>query len=423
MSSTTEADKDVAELTDEEQDYVDGARRSLDTGVKLKRWWERVDAADDYTNRFKEGYVYNRPEDQSFGFFETADLAGGETRVIGNVQQQLFHRPKADSADLIRDQIREFVLRYFMRVSAFRTPQPESEPSNAPWPLKYLSQYADEDDFKLQGFGYSQRYYREKDSVEVGKFPDSEQLAITDMRDVKKRYEWIMLRNPIFDFALNIRPLGTRGPDLTLPIPDAINWLVMSPDTITIDENPGNGLLGRYGIGYTFMRDPGKPGLFAYGPGQLEPAVQLMVWEVREDGEVMVKMTFVSGAPKALFNVSANPLDWPFQATELMTAGVFSKYLNPFRRVVNLLPFSDVTFNPVFPMVRAINMMTGNYAADKLGISTSEINKTLTYVHFAQHYNAVQGSRQTWDQFPDWTDEDALPEWVKTGRSSGDELF
>lgn len=422
MSSTASSNGHGLDLTDEDQNYVAGARRALNAAIELRRWWERVDAANEYSGRFKEAFVYNRPEDRSFGFFETADLAGGRTKVIGNVQEQLYHRPKAGTADLVQKQIREFVLRYFMRVSVFRTPQPEPETSDAPWPLSFLSQFPGADDYKLQGFGYSQRYYKEKDGGKVGKFPESERLAITDIRDMKKRYEWVMIRNPIVDFAMNIRPLGVRGPDLILPIPSAVNWLVMSPDTVTIDENPGDGVLGRYGIGYAFMRDPGKPGLFAYGPGQLEPALQLIVWEVKENGDVVVRMTFASGAPKALLNVSANPLDWGFQAAELMTAGVFTKYLQPVRDAVNMLPLSGVNLHPIYPAVRALNRLTFNFAGEKLGISTSEINKTLTYVHFVQHYNAVQGSRQTWEQFPDWSDEGSLPDWVKNGNSAGEDV-
>jgi hypothetical protein len=42
----------------------------------------------------------------------------------------------------------------------------------------------------------------------------------------------------------------------------------------------------------------------------------------------------------------------------------------------------------------------------------------LTYAHFVQHYNAVLGSRQTWEMFPDWTAESKLPDWVKSGDSA-----
>ena len=92
--STTETCENVA-LDQEDLNVTDGAPGALEAGVELKRWWEEVDAKDSYEGKFKEAFVHNRPEDHSFGFFETAELKSGTTDVIGNVQQQLFHRPKA----------------------------------------------------------------------------------------------------------------------------------------------------------------------------------------------------------------------------------------------------------------------------------------------------------------------------------------
>ena len=411
-------DEETTDLGQEDLEIVDGAERALKAAVELKWWWELVDAEGSYENKFKEAYVHLRPEDHSFGFFEDADLAGGKTKVIGNVQQQLYHRPKAGSADFVKKQIRAFVLRYFMRTSVYRTPQPQPEGEAVTGPLKNVSQFPSDEDYKLQGFGYEQRYFKEIGASELGKFEKSNRSDIVDLEDLHKKYEWAVLRNPIVNFQMNIRPLGVRGPDLALPVPWAANWLVMSPDTITIDDDPGNGLIGRYGIGYAFMRDPGKPGMFAYGPGQLEPAVQTIVWEVHENGDVTVRMCFVSGAPKAFLNVSANPLDWGFMATDLLTAGKFSGFLAPFRRAANKLPLSNVKFDPVYPAVRALNMLTMGAAGNQLGISEEGINKNLTYIHFQQHYNAVLGSRQTWEMFPDWTDDNLLPDWVKLGESA-----
>lgn len=432
MSTTTTApsaperalvDEDVR-LDEEDLKIIKGAPRALKAGVELKQWWEGVDAANSYENRFDEALVHHRPEDKSFGFFETAQLGDGKkTEVIGNVQQQLFHRPKAGDAEFVKKQIREFVLRYFMRISDYRTPQPQPEGNAVKGPLKYLSWFPGAEDYKLQGFGYSQRYFKKRGSREVRKFEESKQSAILDLRDIDKNYEWTLIRNPIVDFSMNLRPLGVRGPDLTLPIPSAANWLVMSPDTITIDESKdespvANGVRARYGIGYSFMKDAGEPGMFAYGPGQLEPTVQTLIWEVRENGDVIVRMSFVSAAPTAILNFSANPLDWGFMATELLTAGMFSKYLDPLRRAANLLPFSNMKFDPVYPAVRTLNLITMGAAGSQLGISREELNKTLTYAHFVQHYNAVLGSRQTWEMFPDWTAESKLPDWIKSGDSA-----
>lgn len=407
-------------LTSEDKELIAGAERALKAGVELKQWWERIDQARAYEHKFEEAFVHLRREDGSFGFFENASLEGGKTKVIGNVQTQLYHRPKpgGNSVDDIQKQIRAFILNYFMRVSVYRTPQPEPDGPAAPGPLKYLSQFPTPHDYKLQGFGYSQRYFKKRGATDVGKFKESEQQAILPLETLRDDYEWSMIRNPIVNFQVNIRPLGVRGPDLTLPVPTAVNWLVMSPDTITIDDSPGGDLVGRYGIGYSFMKTPGKPELFAYGPGQLEPTVQTLTWEVHKSGDVTVKMVFVSGAPKALFSLSANPLDWAFVAADLLTSYKFSGALAPLRRAANMVPFSDVKFDPVYPGLRAANLLSFGLAGSRLGISREETNKTLTFVHFLQHYNAVLGSRQTWEMIPDWTDEKNLPPWVKNGESA-----
>ena len=150
VTATTECED--RGLTEEDLEVVAGAQRALDGGVELKKWWDKIDEADrrgcdSYENKFQEASVHTRPEDHSFGFFETAELAKGKTKVIGNVQQQLYHRPKAGKPELIQDQIREFVLRYFMRISVYRTPQPHPEKPQVSGPLKYLSRYPSPEDY------------------------------------------------------------------------------------------------------------------------------------------------------------------------------------------------------------------------------------------------------------------------------------
>ena len=138
---------------------------------------------------------------------------------------------------------------------------------------------------------------------------------------------------------------------------------------------------------------------------------------MKESGDVIVRMSFVSAAPKGILNMPVNPMEWGLMAAELFSGGMLTDYLSPLRRAVKRVPFSGAKFDPVFPTVDLLNLMTMGAAGRTLGISKAEINKTLTYAHFLQHYNAVLGSRQTWELFLDWTDEEALPEWVKSGES------
>ncbi len=406
-------------LTDEDRTIIESAKRGLGYGVDLRTWWEEVDKADSYTDRYTETFVFRRPDDTSFGFFEEAQIRTGKIPVIGDVQKMRFDRPKTGtSAEEMRKQVREYVLKYFMRVSDFREPQPVPETGKPELPafLKPLSR-CPSGEYKKQGFGYSQMYYRLRDSGQEGRFSTQEQDAIIDLRRLEDEYEWIIVRNPIVDFGFNFAPLGVNGPQIKIPIP-AANHLILSRDTVTFDENPGGGLIGRYGIGYAFVRDPGKPGMFAYGPGQLEPALELLTWEVRESGAVDVKMTFVSSSPEALINVSVNPLQWGLGIADLVSFGTSSRLLGGVQEMVDRLPFSDARINPIVPSVNMLNLMTGNAADKYFCMSKRQLEKELLHIHFMQHYNAVLGSLQTWRQFADWTDADTLPAWVKSGVSA-----
>lgn len=437
MASTERSSDESAQsgtrqrLSSEDREITAGARRALEVAVSLRRWWEQVDEAGAYSDRYTETFVFRRPEDTSFGFFENAELSNGKLPIIGNVQRMRFDRSKAGtSPEAMQKQIKAFVLKYFMRVSDFRSPQPVPAPDQTELPgvLRYFDRRPS-GEYKTSGFGYSQLYYRLSKTAEEGRFPSRKatrrsgvelppQDAIIDLRKLQSTYDWIAVKNPIEDFGFVFAPLGTSGPQLRIPV-KAANHLVLSRDTITIDEKDrGDGVLGRYGIGYGFIKDSGKPGAFAYGPGQLEPALQLIVWEVHDTGEVYVRMTFVSRAPEALLNISLNPMQWGFALTDLVAPGSSSGWLEPFKKMADSLPFSDIMVDPVLPSVNLLNLLTGNAAEKYFGVSERDINKELLYLHFMKHYEAVLGSLQTWRQYKDWTRPAGLPDWVRTGVSA-----
>jgi hypothetical protein len=340
----------------------------------------------------------------------------------------------------MRAQVREFVLKYFMRISDYRAPQQVAESNNPKLP-KALRLFSNcpRDEYKAEGFGYSQRYCQLSEGGDEYRFPIPDpqnenkivtQDAIIDLRELRgyknenetfgKNYDWIIVKNPITDFGITVAPLGVNGPQLRLPIP-AANFRILSKDTITCEEyevgEREDGVIGRYGVGYAFVKDVGQPGIFDYGPGQLEPALQLLIWEVKNTGEVTVRMTFVSRAPDGIFNLSVNPLHWGYKFAEIFSLGAATPFIAPFKNVTDRLPYAEATINPVYPPIRWINRLTGNALSKYFCISERQINKDLIYIHFLEHYHAVMGSAQTWRQFPDWTDERSLPEWVRTGVS------
>ena len=417
--------------TAEEQLLLDQVESVLERSLALRDWWKAVDGDDAYRERFPLTTTFNRP-DSSFGFFSEAGLPEGPMQVMGNVQEQFFDRPKAvagrrpgddhsehgrRAALWMRDQIREFVLRYFMRVSDFSRPQAYSRQGleGIPTVLKPLA-WGEVEKAQSGGFGYEQVFYKTHDG-ELGRFADHERHAITDLRDLRLQYQWVILRVEIFGFQFQVAPFGVEYPHGILPVPES-TYVVISPDFVVDQEHSAPGELGRFGFGYGFLPSAG-PSLLAYGPGQFELAFQLFELEVRKDGEVLSRMAFTANRPKKVVNLPANPVDFGMRTADKMTLGWASRLMEPFIRPEHRPSDDDSPpLDPVDAYVGMANLMTGGMAARRLGISKKQLEIDFLVKHFLQHYNAMAGSLVTWRQIPDWLARDELPQWVESGISS-----
>lgn len=375
-------------------------------------------------NGFREQFelqrVFNRPG-RSFGFFDEVSFDGGTLPVMGNFQDMFYDQPRTptnleqEAARWMRAQVREFVLHYFMRVSSFRQPEAAVE-SGQPTPPRCLEglSWCKEQNTLRQGFGFSQLYYKLHDNGQLGKFHD--QSAIIDLRELGRKYEWIVAKVRIFDFRFRFSPFGSDGPELSIPLTEE-SYLVLTRDFILNEDDPSPGVLGRYGLGYAFIKDP-QQGLFAYGPGQFDAAIELITFQVLESGETRVCMTFVANRPQRIANVSLDPVNWSFRLADLFSFGLTSRLLAPVKNTFERLPTSAGSFDPVSASVSLVNALTGNWAERELCISREQLEKELLVQHFMQHYVTIVGSLLTWRQIPDWLDSARLPEWVVTGRSS-----
>lgn len=408
-------------LTPDELELLDRVPAALDGGTELLHWWRRTDAAGSYSRTYPETYVFNRPEDTSFGFFDTAQLSAGPVAVSGNVQEMFYDEPKvarggrAGAAEWTVEQIREFVLHYFLRVSDFRPPQrtPEShEP--APPGLGFMSR-CPRDPVERLGFGFQQLYSRRPDG-DWERFRDSRRDAVVDLRRVGSDFDTLVLRNPIYDFDFEFKPLGDEGPKLSLPLRE-FNYLALSPDFVIDEERPEPGVLGRYGVGYAFVRKVERSAL-GYGPGELEPAFELIVWTVHESGRVTVRATFVAERPRAMLRLALDPFAWGFQLADTFGSDSVKRALRPWKRFYRSLPGTNLRFDPVFPAIRLLDLVTLGQSRKRLCISTEQLEKEFLFFHFRQHYQTLLGSLQTWRQIPDWLDRQALPAFVVDGRSS-----
>lgn len=410
-----------APLTEQDLAILASVESALADGLVLKRWWEQVYPANGFKERFELERVFNRP-DHSFGFFDQVEFKQGGLPVMGNFQDMLYDQPRTPTnltrsgAAWMRDQIREFALRYFMRVSAFRQPEVYVESGRSlPSYLERFS-WCTQAQILRQGFGFKQRYYKLRVSGQIGKFSEPEESAIVDLREIGSKYEWIVLQVRIFDFDLKFRPWGSDGPELSLPLTEE-SYLVLSRDFILNEDHPSPDCLGRYGLGYAFMRDATQ-GLIAYGPGQFRTAIEIINFDVSRDGRVRVSMIFVADRPEKIANVSLNPIDWSFRLADFFSLGTTSRFLAPVKNALERIPTSADSFDPVYGFISLINTLTSNQAAKQLCISREQLEKDFLAQHFIQHYATIVGSLLTWRQIPNWLDAAALPEWVVTGKSA-----
>ncbi len=349
-------------------------------------------------------------------------MNGSVMPVMGNVQEMFFDQTRdpasqgRSSAEWMNAQIREFVLKYFMRVSSFREPEAHVESSQpvAPPSLARLNWCPNPTPSRM-GFGFSQLFNKPMASDTVRAFPSYERSAIVDQRDMGRLFEWIMLKVRIFDFNFTSRPFGERGPELVFGANEE-SYLIAHEEFVNHQPHPFPGALGDYGIGYAFIKSP-TASPFGYGPGEFDAAVELINFRVYETGYVTVRMVFIANRPERVANIAIDPVDWSFRLADTFSLGLASRIFGPARTVLEQLSLK-ATIDPVLSYVSAANAITGGYAARTLCISKETLEKFFLLQHFEQHYQTIVGALLTWRQIPDWLAEDKLPPWVISGLAS-----
>jgi len=410
-----------SDFTSQEQELLIATEIALAKGLDLKRWYQATLANDSWSNRFEESLVYRRAAN-SFGFFDEAPVGNANIPVMGNFQSMFYDQPKSlpgqqeTSDDWIRDQMREFILKYFMRISDFREPEGVvgADPPNPPACSRPLSWCPKNDPTRI-GFGFSQLFYKLKESGEIGRFPAASKNAIVDLREIGSKYEWIVVYVDIFDFSFALKPFKGNTPSLQLPLTTG-SYLVINKDFITHDENPANGL-GSYGFGYSFIRNPGNH-VLNYGPGEFEVAFETIDFNVLEDGKVRVDMAFASNRPNQILNVPLDPLVWGKGFADLFPKVLSNPFMGAMNSLVESSPLRGVTFDPLFTAIDMTNLATLGSASSELCISKETLFRAFLLKHFEQHYQTIVGSLQTWRQIPDWLNQRDLPAWVITGASA-----
>lgn len=391
--------------------------RYLARGLALKRWYDAALPGARFREVFDLTHTPHHP-DSSYGFFDTVTLPEGPCPVIGCYQQMFYDRPgqmtdfnTRHRAEWLR-QVREFVLHYFMRISTFTTPQ-TSIGGGYPPPGEYRSplSWCRSDSEDPGGFGFTQLFYKLRETGQVFRFPPHEAFSIVDLRDIGTRYEWVVLKVRIYDFDVRLKPFGDNAPELMADLGED-SYLVITRDFILDQQNPEPGVIARYGFGYAFLHSI-TPKLEAYGPGEFYAAFKSIQFDVDPKGIMTVRMGFVANRPSGVVNLRVKPFVWSFRMADWLSFGWASRLLGPVRS-----SFEDVslgTVDPVYAYIAAANAITANLAGDMLCVSREYLNKIILLQHLSQHYSSLQGSLITWRQIPNWMDTAALPSWVVTG--------
>jgi hypothetical protein len=408
-------------VTAEDRQVLPTVDEFLARGLDLKRWWTTARATQGFADKFELARSFHDP-DEGYGFFGEAPVQGQTMPVMGNFQSMFYDQPKSPAigeriaADWMRDQLREFILHYFMRVSSFYQPTPyvERGTPTPPLLLRPISWCPQETSSRL-GFGFSQLFYKRKDSGEIGEFPDDQRFAIVDLREIGTTYEWIVTKVQIFGFSFTYRPFGASGPALVLPL-EEFSYLVLSRDFILNQDDPAPGALGGYGFGYAFIKSPGTS-LLAYGPGEFDAAIELIDFYVDDGGKVRVDMVFVANRPTGIINLPLNPLNWGVRMLDLMSFGVAGPMLAPLKASVDRFSPGDGV-DPVYAFIDLVNLATGGYAARELCITRDQLDRDFLVTHFMQHYTMASGSLLTWRLIRNWLDAASLPRWVVRGEVS-----
>lgn len=402
-------DPGSAPLTPQDLAILGQVEDSIGQGRQLRAWWEANRGTRVQMSRFPIARQIHRP-DTNYGFILDAYLHSGALPVAGVVQDQLFAWPKVAPATTpdpawVRAQVREFVFKYFMRLAGTRPPRRAGEAVALIGALP-----ARPEDRASEGWGYSQMYYQLAATGAIGKFPAGEQARIVPLDEIGRTYRWIVFKVDIYQFDYVMRvPGAANGPRLTLSMTQPVHT-VMTPEFLLDEENPGPGVLGRYGYGYSVVPDPSHETLVAAGPASITNTIETLSFSVMESGEVRAHMNFITPVPARILNLT--PVSLAFGVADVLSFNTASKVFAPLK---TLLQSIEPPVDPVYFSLDLINLLTLGIASEEFGLNRKTMFTSLMNLHFTDVYNMFNLAASHFAMVRDWTDTAALPDWATTG--------
>jgi hypothetical protein len=394
------------------------AERALRDGRMLASWFFQTDAANSYRDVFPLLENVAAP-DRAIGFFDHAPISTGTIPILGYAHEMSFDIAKDGAAEDQCGQLREFVLRYLLRVSEITPPQPGAELGFGPLTDAFLKlmKIGPTRQVVHRGFGHVQLCYKDA-AGQQGLFPEAEQAAIVDLREIGPKYQWVVMRARPFDYEMDLAPVGPAGPRLVLPLPDSPT-IVLSPDWIVNQDRPAPGVLGRYGFGYALLHDPTPIGPQVYGPAQFEACFQVIHFEMLETGESRVRMAFAGNQPDRILDVKIDPIGLGLRAGGALSFGLTDRLLKPFQPLLDRRPTFG-SFDPLLGFLSLANTATAGLASKGFDISRRQLFKDILTRHFQLYYQLILDSLLAYRKVRDWRDTASLPPWAMQGTATTD---
>ncbi len=239
-------------LDDEDRKMLASVDRTRRISLQVQNWWHERDEDGTFAERVDLVRKFNEDE-HTYSFFDSLIVENHRLPIMGVVQEAFYDRPKKSSVEDVRDQLREFVLGFFMRVSHCDRPEPAVPANRASLPLlvRPLSWVPETLDSRI-GFGYEQLLYKLRETGEVGRFGPGERGAIVDLRTIGTVYDWVAMRVNVFDFKIAMAPFGPDVLKVEFPLKE-VTYLLMTPEMIVNRDNPSPEVLGEYGFGYGLL--------------------------------------------------------------------------------------------------------------------------------------------------------------------------
>jgi hypothetical protein len=397
-------DSESALLFPSDAELAEAVGPAVQIADHLRQWWEAGGATGPIRS-FPLATTFNAP-DRADGFFADVPFENTTLSVMGVAQEMRYDEPKSSVPARWHAEFREFVLRYFLRITAFEQPQPIAQPRTTRSEYENVLSWCPPGDEALGGFGYSQLLYKRARSGDVGRFRVRDRFSILDLRDIAANYMWVVLSVRVFNFAVTFRPFGPMGLSIAIPMDSRVNVAIAGSFVVNHEYASGQ-VLADYGFGYAIVPQPGSPTTLNYGPGKFAYGFQQVVFRMMRSGEIRVRLTFIVDRPTRILNLSITPLAWFAALTTRLSFGLSQRLLRPFEPLFSAVSIGEV--DPLRLYIDLLSWLTGGRAADQWCIAWETLELEMLMQHFIEHYRMIESSLTAWRHVPNWLDAASPP--------------